>query len=125
MEMPKSLNITIILFKIMSYFYSIFSILIIVFGIFSNNGHNFNAFNLITFIVLGIFLFAFAILYSKVSLALKEGKYWAWITGIILSGLMLPSLLIVIGIPCLIGLLDKNSKKYCEQEELPKQVLNV
>jgi hypothetical protein len=37
---------------------------------------------------------------------LKQRKYWAWVAGLIISGLTIASILFVLGIIALIGLLD-------------------
>src|SRR3989344_678736 len=38
---------------------------------------------------------------------LKDNKYWAWIAGLVVCGLYIPSIFIVCGIIGLIGLLNK------------------
>jgi len=42
---------------------------------------------------------------------LKDNKFWAWVAGLIISGLYVPSLFIILGIIGLIGLLDKEVRK--------------
>lgn len=39
---------------------------------------------------------------------LKKTKYWAWIAGLIITGLYIPSLFIILGIIGILGLLDKS-----------------
>lgn len=42
---------------------------------------------------------------------LKNNKFWAWVAGLIICGLSVPSLFIILGIIGLIGLLDKDVRK--------------
>jgi len=42
---------------------------------------------------------------------LKDNKFWAWVAGLIICGLYVPSLFIILGIIGLIGLLDKEVRK--------------
>ncbi len=51
---------------------------------------------------------AWAIFVEIVIKGLKNGKKWAWIMGIVISAIQIPSILIVLGIIGLITLLDKD-----------------
>ena len=42
---------------------------------------------------------------------LKNNKFWAWVAGLIICGLYVPSFFIILGIIGLIGLLDKDVRK--------------
>ena len=42
---------------------------------------------------------------------LKDNKFWAWVAGLIICGIYVPSLFIILGIIGLIGLLDKEVRK--------------
>lgn len=48
---------------------------------------------------------------------LKKGAYWAWIAGICLAGLYLPSIFFIMGVFMLIGALDNDVKEFCSQKE--------
>ena len=50
---------------------------------------------------------AWAIFVEIVIKGLKNGKKWAWIMGIVISAILIPSIFIVLGIIGLITLLDK------------------
>ena len=50
---------------------------------------------------------AWAIFVEIVIKGLKNGKKWAWIMGIVISAIQIPSIFIVLGIIGLITLLDK------------------
>ena len=42
---------------------------------------------------------------------LKDNKFWAWVSGLIICGFYIPSLFIILGIIGLIGLLNKEVRK--------------
>ena len=46
---------------------------------------------------------------------LKKGKSWAWIAGICIAGIYIPSGFMPLGIIALLGLLETESKVYCGQ----------
>lgn len=46
---------------------------------------------------------------------LKQGRYWAWIAGLILCGIYIPSLFIILGIVGLLGLLKPDTKTYFQK----------
>jgi len=56
------------------------------------------------------FVIIWGIFIEVVIKGLKDNKYWAWIAGIIISGLQIPSILIILGIIGLIGLVDKETR---------------
>jgi hypothetical protein len=49
--------------------------------------------------------------------ALKGGKYWAWIAGICIAGLYIPSIFMVLGIIILVGLLNNEVKSFCAKKD--------
>ncbi|MBS3097862.1 hypothetical protein J4209_03665 [Candidatus Woesearchaeota archaeon] len=53
----------------------------------------------------------FGVFVEIVVKGLKRGKFWAWVAGIAISGLYIPSLFIVLGIIGLLGLLNENTMK--------------
>jgi hypothetical protein len=68
--------------------------------------------------VLTIILCILLVVFIEVVInALKKGKQWAWIAGICLGGLYVPSLFLVLGVCMLIGLLDEEVKQFCEKKK--------
>jgi hypothetical protein len=62
--------------------------------------------------------FAMAVFAEIVVGGLKNGKYWAWIAGICLAGLYIPSGFFLLGIFMLLGLIDEETKAYCKKRPL-------
>ena len=56
-------------------------------------------------------------LHARDNMALKNGKYWAWIAGICIAGLYIPSAFFVLGIIMLIGLLEDDVKNFCAKKD--------
>ena len=44
---------------------------------------------------------------------IKKGKNWAWITGLCIAGIYIPSGFLPLGIIALLGLLDPHAKAFC------------
>ena len=61
--------------------------------------------------VWGWFFIAIGILIEFIIKGLKENKYWAWVAGIVISALSIPSFYFIFGILGLMGLLNKETKK--------------
>lgn len=61
-----------------------------------------------------IFSIGLMVLIEQSSKAIMEGKFWGWVTAIILSALYLPSIFVLLGIPLLIGLLSEPVKVHCK-----------
>ncbi|HLE03353.1 MAG TPA: hypothetical protein VI729_01900 [Anaerolineales bacterium] len=58
----------------------------------------------------GLLGFGFAVFIEIVVRALNRRKFWAWVAGLCLSGLYIPSLFLPLGVMGLIGLLDPASR---------------
>ncbi|MFA5324407.1 MAG: hypothetical protein WC373_17150 [Smithella sp.] len=69
---------------------------------------------LIIIIVLTVFTLTFVIFLEILISQLRKRKYWAWIAGLIVGGLYIPSLFLPFGIMIFIGLLSKESQKEFE-----------
>lgn len=85
-----------------------------------------NSFALPVAIALLLFALALAAGCEFVVWGLKRRKFWAWIAGLCIFGLFVPSLFLPLGVIGLIGLLDGASQKEFgvggrEQEELPME----
>ena len=65
----------------------------------------------IIWIFMALFSIAIGIFIEIVITGLKNNKFWAWVAGLIICGIYVPSLLIALGIIGLIGLLDKDVRK--------------
>lgn len=67
----------------------------------------------------GFFMFFFCLALAAalefVISGLKRRKYWAWLTGLIILGIYIPSLFLPLGIVGLIGLLDQGSVEACRK----------
>jgi Kef-type K+ transport system membrane component KefB len=57
------------------------------------------------------FTLAFVIFLEMVIVYLKRRRYWAWVAGIIIGGLFIPSLFLPFGVMILVGLLHEDSRK--------------
>lgn len=77
----------------------------------SNEGFGFFIFMM----VYAFFIFAFAVFVEIIVHYLHKKKYWAWIAGIIIGGMYLPSLFLPLGVLIFIGLLDKNVQDQIKQ----------
>lgn len=71
----------------------------------------------ITLIVMFVVCAALVVFLEIVVQSLKAGRYWAWIAGICVAGLYIPSIFIPLGIPILLGLLKEDVKQYCARKE--------
>ena len=60
---------------------------------------------------MALFSIAIVIFVEIVIKSLKNNKFWAWVAGLIICGLYVPSLFIILGIIGLVGLLDKDVRK--------------
>ena len=58
----------------------------------------------------GLLTIGFAVLIEIVVRALNRRRFWAWVAGLCISGLYIPSLFLPLGIMGLIGLLDPVSR---------------
>jgi len=58
----------------------------------------------------GLLSVGFAVFVEIVVQGLKRRKFWAWVAGLCLSGLYVPSLFLPLGVMGLIGLLDPASR---------------
>ncbi len=65
----------------------------------------------------GIIMIAFSFLFYIVKKKLEQRKYWAWIAGIIISGLMSFNIFLFLGIPCLLGLASRETQGYFSKEK--------
>lgn len=115
---PKSLNSALICLRISEGLYLLFAIL---FGALGTMGNLFGEkptsqgeyFYILGFTIFFVFLcLGMAVFIEIVCRHLKQGKYWAWIAGLILCGIYVPSLFIVLGIVGLIGLLKPEVRAY-------------
>jgi hypothetical protein len=78
-------------------------------------------------------LFVFSVMLSVgfiivpiiVASALMKRKRWAWITSWYLTALYLPSLFFPLGIPMLIGILDKEVKEFFADDKVINPVADV
>lgn len=55
-----------------------------------------------------LFCIAIAVFVEIVVSALKRNRFWAWVAGLVISGLYVPSLFLPLGVMGLVGLLDEN-----------------
>jgi hypothetical protein len=59
---------------------------------------------------------AFAIFMEVTIRFLKKGAFWAWVAGICIAGLYLPSLFLLLGVFMLIGALNDEVKEFCAKK---------
>lgn len=60
---------------------------------------------------LGVFIGVFSMLYHLIHRGLVAKKYWAWVAGIIVSGMYTFSLFFPLGIMGLVGLLKRETRQ--------------
>lgn len=65
------------------------------------------ALGVMTLITLGL-----GFLLSNTINGLKEKKNWAWVTAVIYSSIMVPSVFIILAIPSLLGLFHKDTREF-------------
>ncbi|MBU1119185.1 hypothetical protein KKH43_04865 [Patescibacteria group bacterium] len=114
--MNQGLKKTIVSFHISAILYFMVAVLfLILFIVFLGQGDESTAiaFPMLLGVVLSI---AVGIFLEFVISALKKQKYWAWIAGIVISIIFIPSAFIILGIVALIGLLDENTRKAFEKK---------
>jgi hypothetical protein len=58
----------------------------------------------------GLIIVGFAVFIEIVARALNRRRFWAWVAGLCVSGLYIPSLFLPLGVMGLIGLLDPASR---------------
>ncbi len=121
-DYPKGLWTAIVCLRISEVLYILLALL---FGTFGTMGDLFGEkptsqgeyFYILGFTIFFVFLsLGMAVFIEVVCRHLKQGKYWAWIAGLILCGIYVPSLFIVLGIIGLIGLLKPETRKYFEAQ---------
>ena len=109
--MNQELKKTVVCFHIIAGIYALLAVgflgLYVLFSVAGGVGANSSSISFIAAIMsLGIVVFV-----EWVVRGLKERKYWAWISGIVISAICIPSILIVLGIIGLIGLADENTRR--------------
>ena len=70
----------------------------------------------ITWGIMCIVSVALVIFLEIVVMALKKGHFWAWIAGICIAGLYIPSGFMILGIIMLIGLLREEITEFCKKK---------
>lgn len=117
---PQSLKPALLCLRISEGLYVLLAIL---FGVLGTSGMLFGEkpssqaeyFYVLGFTIFFVFLcLGMAIFIEIVCQHLKQGKYWAWIAGLILSGIYIPSLFFILGLIALIALLKPESKAFFE-----------
>lgn len=97
------MKLALIALRIMSIAYLVLGPILITVGLFYQET--------LVFLFIGPFLFGLGILYHQIRKGLVEGKYWAWVSGIIVSALSLTSLFFPLGIMGLYGLLNRETRQ--------------
>jgi len=127
--MPKKLNKTLLSLTILGIlnYLAVFVSVSLLIALLHESGGSGNQ-ETIGQIISTMFLIIFAIFFGTfmfiIKRSLKKGKYWAWIAGIIVSGLMCTNITIVFGIPSLMGLLAKETKDFINKNnELDKRAI--
>lgn len=117
--MPATLNKTIICFRISAVIYFLMGLgawavlpLVLVYKLSMGLGE------LIIIMGIGGFSILLGVGVEVVIWHLKRGKNWAWVAGICLAGIYIPSAFLPLGILALLGLLDAPSKAYCEEPRM-------
>ncbi len=118
--LPQALKNALICLRISEGLYLLLAIL---FGVLGTSGVLFGEkptsqgeyFYILGFTIFFVFLcLGMVIFIEMVCRHLKQGKYWAWIAGLILFGIYIPSLFFILGIIGLIALLKPESKAFFE-----------
>lgn len=115
--MPAKLKQFIIPLRISSVIYALIGIIVAAVVLFVPSESNSER---IVMIVFGgtMFLVSFGIIvFNEIVIAhLKKGKFWAWIAGICISGLYIPSIFLLLGIFMLRALIDNETKAFCAKK---------
>lgn len=106
--MNQKLNKTIIVLHISAVIYLLAGVMLLIFSFFLPSVLDGEPFFKTTFVLSAVLSIAFGIFVEIVIKSLKKHKFWAWITGIIICGLYIPSIFIILGIIGLVGLLNKD-----------------
>ena len=109
--MNQKLGKTIIVLHISAVFYFLSGILFLILPFVLPNILEEEIFLTIMFVITALFSIAIGIFVEIVIKSLKNNKFWAWVAGLIICGLYIPSLFIVLGVIGLIGLLDRDVRK--------------
>src|SRR3989338_6996541 len=107
---PK-LNKTIIVLHISAVIYFLLGIIFLILPFLSSDEIGLGTFTKILWIFIALLSIAMGIFIEIVIKSLKNNKFCAWVAGLIICGLYIPSLFIILGIIGLIGLLDKDVRK--------------
>ena len=111
---PQQLNKTLISLKIMTIFYYILRALLLgleLSGVLVPS----EQLNISGIMFMSGFVFVLGYFFQKVNSGLRQDKYWAWISAIILSGMMSFSLFFILGVIGLMGLLSKETRQHFNQ----------
>lgn len=112
--MNPKLNKTIIVLHISAVIYFLLGILFLIFPFLlvgEMGPETPDTFIKMMWVFSGLFMIAMGVFIEIVVKSLKNNKFWAWIAGLIICGLYIPSIFIFLGIIGLIGLLDKDVRK--------------
>ena len=109
--MNQKLGKTIIVLHISTVVYVLSGILLLILPFLLPNIPEEGTFLTIMLVFMALFSIAIGIFVEIVIKSLKNNKFWAWVAGLIICGLYIPSLFIVLGIIGLIGLLDRDVRK--------------
>lgn len=48
---------------------------------------------------------------------IKKGAFWAWVAGLCMAGLYIPSIFLPLGIFMLLGLIDPETNEFCKRKK--------
>lgn len=97
------MNSALLSLKIAQFLYFILAALLVVLSFTMEGGAALFAFSL--------FVVAWGYFMLRIRRGLLEGKYWAWVAGIIVSGMQTLSIFFPLGIMGLMGLLNTNTRQ--------------
>ena len=66
-------------------------------------------------IFVALFTLPFVVFLELLMLHLRRRRYWAWIAGLVVGGLYVPSLFLPLGVMIFVGLLSDSTRKEFEQ----------
>jgi len=122
--MPKRLQMTIVCLRISAGLYIAIALAVILFlcfyiknpeGIPPDDA----AILSVTGIIVAAMSIAIAIFVEIVIADLRRVRYWAWIAGLIICGIYVPSVFVVLGVLGLIGLLDAETQAAFRKQSPP------
>ncbi len=126
--MPSKLNQFIVLLRVSSLLYGLIALgsaaLLLLFPLLKISPSSEDGIVLILMAILMSIMSVGIIIFNEVVInSLKKGRFWAWIAGVCISGLYIPSIFLPLGIFMLLALIDDEMRGFCAKK--PKAPISI